>query len=79
MKGHMLSVSSTRCFSNIILFDNFETAYSFTANNFIKFTFIKYQFLFNDNKKKNATQNVAYNIINHLTLCPRHQDLPLSS
>ena len=52
MKGLMLAVSSTRCFSNIILFTNFVIAYSFTANNFIKFTFIKYQHLFNDNKQK---------------------------
>ena len=35
----------------IILFANFVTAYSFTSNNFIKYTFIKYQYLFNDNKR----------------------------
>ena len=29
MKGHMPAVSSTRCFSNIILFANFVTANSF--------------------------------------------------
>ena len=50
MKGHIPAVTSTKCFSNIILFANFETAYSFTSNNFIKYTFIKYQYLFNDNK-----------------------------
>ena len=47
MKGHMLAVSNTRCLSNIILFVNFVTAYSFTS----KYTVIKYQYLFNDNKK----------------------------
>ena len=46
----MPAVSSTRCFSNIILFANFVTAYSFTSNNFIKYTFIKYQYLLNDDK-----------------------------
>ena len=57
MKGHLPAVSSTRCFSNIILFANFVTAYSFTSNNFIKYTFIKYQYLFNDNKKINKNNN----------------------
>ena len=51
MKGHMPAVSSIRALSNIILFANFVTAYSFTSNNFIKYTFIKYQYLSNDNKK----------------------------
>ena len=51
MKGYLPAVSSTRCFSNIILFANFVIAYSFTSNNFIMYTFIKYQYLFNDNKK----------------------------
>ena len=51
MKGHMPAVSSTRCLSNIILFANFVIAYSFTSNNLIKYTFIKYQYLSNDNKK----------------------------
>ena len=51
MKGNMPAVSSTRCLSNIILFVNFVTVYSFTSNNFIKYTFIKYRYLSNDNKK----------------------------
>ena len=51
MKGHLPAVSGTRYFSNIVLFANFKTAYSFKSNNFIKYTFIKYQYLFNDNKK----------------------------
>ena len=50
MKGHLSAVSSTRCFSNIIPFANFVTAFSPTSNNFIKYTFIKYQYLFDDNK-----------------------------
>ena len=54
MKGHMLAVSSTRCLSNIILFADFVTA--FTSNNFIKYTFIKYKYLFNDNKNNCNTQ-----------------------
>ena len=51
MNGHLRAVSSTGCFSNIILLANFVTAYSFTSNNFIKYTSIKYQYLFIDNKK----------------------------
>ena len=75
MKGHMSAegpyVSSfhTRCFSSIILFANFVTAYSFRFNNFIKYTFIKYQYLFNDNKII-ATQNVVF-IINSPHLVPK--------
>ena len=37
--------------SNIILIANFVTAYSLISNTFIKYTLIKYQYLFNDNKK----------------------------
>ena len=46
----MSAVSSTSCFSNIIPFANFVTAFSPTPNNFIKFNFIKYQYLFDDDK-----------------------------
>ena len=66
MKGHLLAVSSTRCFSNIILFANFVTAYSCTSNNFIKYTSVKYQNLFNDNEKIIATQ-IVHAISFHLT------------
>ena len=73
MKGHLPAVSSTRCFSNIILFANFVTAYSCTSNKFIKYTFIKYQnlfiyFLFI--KKIIATQIVSC-IINSPHLVPK--------
>ena len=69
MKGHLPAVSSTRCFSNIILFANFVTEYSFTSNNFIKYSFLKYQYYLMIIKII-ATQNVAC-IINSRHLVPK--------
>ena len=54
MKVHMPAVCALATLSCLPILH----VYSFTSNNFIKHTFIKYQYLFND-KKIIAKQNVA--------------------